>query len=68
LRKVLGVHSSGFYAWRLSPESRRAKEDKRLLVPIRESWLESRSVYGYRRSAMIYVSSMNNAASIAFIV
>jgi hypothetical protein len=25
---------SGFYAWRLNPESRRAKEDKRLLVPI----------------------------------
>jgi hypothetical protein len=42
----LGV---GFYAWRLNPESRRAKEDKRLLVPIRESWLESGSVYGYRK-------------------
>lgn len=27
----------GFYAWRLNPESRRAREDKRLLVPIKES-------------------------------
>jgi putative transposase len=40
---VLGVHFSGFYAWRLNPESKRAKEDKRLLVPIKESWLESGS-------------------------
>jgi putative transposase len=49
LCKVLGVHPSGFYAWRLNPESLRAKEDKRLLVPIKESWLESDSVYGYRK-------------------
>lgn len=49
LCKVLGVHPSGFYAWRLNPESRRAKEDKRLLVPIKESWLESGNVYGYRK-------------------
>ena len=49
LCKVLEVHPSGFYAWRLNPESKRAKEDKRLLVPIKESWLESGSVYGYRK-------------------
>jgi hypothetical protein len=49
LCKVIGVHPSGFYAWRLNPESKRAKEDKRLLVPIKESWLESGSVYGYRK-------------------
>jgi len=49
LCKVLEVHPSGFYAWRLNPESKRAREDKRLLVPIRESWLESGSVYGYRK-------------------
>ncbi|CDG81134.1 ISPsy26, transposase OrfB [Janthinobacterium agaricidamnosum NBRC 102515 = DSM 9628] len=35
LCKMLEVHPSGFYAWRLNPESRRAKEDKRLLVPIK---------------------------------
>jgi putative transposase len=29
------------------PESVRAKEDKRLLLPIRESWLVSGSGYGY---------------------
>jgi putative transposase len=46
---VLKVHPSGYYAWRLNPESKRAMEDKRLLVPIEESWLESGSVYGYRK-------------------
>lgn len=49
LCKVLEVHPSGFYAWRLNPESKRAREDKRLLFPIKESWLESGSVYGYRK-------------------
>lgn len=38
-----------FYAWRLNPESRRPKEDKRLLVPIKKSWPESGSVCGYRK-------------------
>ena len=49
LCKVFEVHPSGFYAWRLSRESRRAREDQRLLVPIKESWLESGSVYGSRK-------------------
>ena len=49
LCKVFQVHPSGFHAWRLNTESRRAREDKRLLVPIRESWLESGNVYGYRK-------------------
>ncbi|CDG82828.1 ISPsy26, transposase OrfB [Janthinobacterium agaricidamnosum NBRC 102515 = DSM 9628] len=31
LCKMMGVHPSGFYAWRLQPESKRTKEDKRLL-------------------------------------
>jgi hypothetical protein len=43
LCKVLGVHPSRFYAWRLNPESERAEEDKRLLATIKESWLESGS-------------------------
>jgi len=46
LCKVLEVHPSGFSAWRLNPKSKRAMEDKRHLVPIKESWLESGSVYG----------------------
>lgn len=49
LCKMLKVHPSGFYAWRHKPESQRAKEDKRLLVPIKQSWIESGAVYGYRK-------------------
>lgn len=46
---MLEVHPSGFYAWCLQPESARAKEDKRLLGHIKQSWLESGAVYGYRK-------------------
>ena len=49
LSKMMEVHPSGFYAWCIEPESGRAVEDKRLLVPIKESWLESGAVYGYRK-------------------
>lgn len=41
--------SEGFYAWLANPLSARAIEDKRLLGHIRNSWLESGSVYGYRK-------------------
>lgn len=49
LCKMLAVHPSGYYAWRLNPESRRTLEDRRILGHIKESWLESGSVYGYRK-------------------
>lgn len=49
LCKVLEVHPSGFYAWRSNPERKRVKEGKRLLMPIKESWPESGSVYWYRK-------------------
>lgn len=31
------------------PENRRAKEDKPLLAPIKQSWFESGAAYGYRK-------------------
>lgn len=43
------MHPGGFYAWRLNPDCCRAREYKRLLVPIKQSWRESGSVYGYRK-------------------
>jgi putative transposase len=46
---MMGVHPSGFYAWCVQPESKRAKEDQRLLGHIKQSWLESGAVYGYRK-------------------
>lgn len=49
LCRVIGVHPSGYYAWRSEPQSRRALEDRRLLGHIKQAWLESGGVYGYRK-------------------
>jgi putative transposase len=46
--KVLEVHRSGFNAWLQQLLSSRAREDQRLAGKIRQFWLESRCVYGYR--------------------
>ena len=46
--QVLGVHFSGFYAWLHNPESSRAKVNRRLVGLIKQSWLQSGGVYGYR--------------------
>jgi putative transposase len=46
---TLDVHPSGYYAWRHCPQSARAKEDKKLTGKIKQSWLESGAVYGYRK-------------------
>ena len=43
------VHRSGYYAWLQQPQSLRAKEDKRLLGLIKQSWMASGCVYGYRK-------------------
>jgi putative transposase len=47
--RVFGVHRSGFYAWLQVPASERARDDARLLGLIKQSWLESGTVYGYRK-------------------
>ena len=49
LCEVLNVHPSGYYAWKRSPVSASAKEDQRLLGLVKQSWLESGGVYGYRK-------------------
>ena len=46
---MMAVHPSGYYAWQQQPDSARAKEDGRLLGLIKQFWLESGSVYGYRK-------------------
>jgi transposase InsO family protein len=43
------VHRSGYYTWLQQPQSLRAKEDKRLLGLIKQSWMASGCVYGYRK-------------------
>lgn len=49
LCRVMQVNPSGYYAWRNAPLSARAREDRRLLGLIKQLWLESGCVYGYRK-------------------
>ncbi|AKZ27935.1 transposase [Ralstonia solanacearum] len=47
--KAMLVHPSGYYAWHARPLSPRAKDDQRLLSWLKQAWLESGGVYGYRK-------------------
>jgi len=47
--RVLQVHPSGYYAWRKEPLSARARENQSITSQIKQSWLESGAVYGYRK-------------------
>jgi putative transposase len=47
--RLLGVHRSGFYAWRREPRCRRALEDDRQTGLIKQFWIESGGIYGYRK-------------------
>jgi len=49
LCRALGVSLSGYYAWLRRPESRRGREDRRLLHQIRVIHRQSRRTYGSRR-------------------
>lgn len=44
----MNVHARGYDAWRTSPTSMRQREDARLLGLIKQFWMESGGVYGYR--------------------
>ena len=44
--RVLRVSRSGYYAWRVRPESQRAKVDRELTVLIRRIHIDSDGVYG----------------------
>ncbi|SEK67896.1 putative transposase [Variovorax sp. YR750] len=52
LCKVMAVHPSGYYAWKVEPMSFRGKDDQRLLGLLKHAWLESGGVYGYRKLTM----------------
>lgn len=47
--RMMRVHRSGYYAWIKQPKSARRREDERLLGLIKQFWLESGCVYGYRK-------------------
>ena len=49
LCRLLDVHPSGYYAWRRQPHSQRAITDWRLTGLIKQFWLESGTLYGYRK-------------------
>jgi putative transposase len=49
LCRKMGIHRSGYYTWLNQPKSARQKYDERLLGLIKQLWLESGSVYGYRK-------------------
>ena len=46
---VMAVHPSGYYAWRQQPVTVKHQEDQRLTGLIKQFWLESGGVYGYRK-------------------
>lgn len=46
---TLEVHHSGFYAWLKQPLSATAQCNEQLLGMIKQFWLESGGVYGYRK-------------------
>ena len=47
--KVLRVHRSSYFAWLCEPRCQRKKDDAYLLGYIKQFWLESGGVYGYRK-------------------
>jgi len=47
--RVLKVSRSGYYAWRVRPESQRAQTDRQLTRIIRRLHVESKGVYGSRK-------------------
>tara|TARA_R100000935_G_C2805868_1_gene152635 strand:- start:19 stop:891 length:873 start_codon:yes stop_codon:yes gene_type:complete len=49
LCSLLNVHPSGYYNWLKTPLSRHKKQDRRLTGLIKQFWLESGAVYGYRK-------------------
>ena len=49
LCRLLEVHPSGYYAWQKQPRSARTIVNQRLTGLIKQFWLESGGIYGYRK-------------------
>lgn len=47
--RVLKVHRSGYYVWKVTPLSQRSLEDARLLIEIKRSYDDSYGIYGRPR-------------------
>jgi putative transposase len=46
---MLKIQRSGYYAWLKHPKSARQRDDERIMGLIKQFWLESGCVYGYRK-------------------
>ena len=61
---VMKVHPSGFYAWKQTPDSARAVENRRLLGQIKQCWIQSGAVYANcdepRQSIFDYIEMFYN--------
>src|SRR3972149_7361068 len=47
--RVIGASRSGYYRWKVQPQSERQKENEKILMEIKESHRNSRRVYGSPR-------------------
>jgi putative transposase len=47
--RVLRVHHSGYYAWLEEPHSARSCENHMIVGQIKQAWLASGTIYGYRK-------------------
>ena len=62
--RMMLVHPGGYYAWRSAPVTSRHKEDQRLTGLIKQFWLESRRVYGYRKVVAVSLTHEATASTI----
>lgn len=49
LCRMMRVQRSGYYTWRKQPQSPRKLDDARVQGLIKQAWLESGCIYGYRK-------------------
>ena len=47
--RVIGASRSGYYRWKRAPQSKRDKENEKIVMEIRQSYRKSRKVYGSPR-------------------
>ena len=47
--RIIGASRSGYYQWKIQPQSRRQKENEKILMEIKESHKNSRRAYGSPR-------------------
>lgn len=60
---MMDVRPSGYYAWRREFIGEKRRDHQRLLGLLKQAWLESGCVYGYRNSHSICATWASNAAS-----